>query len=57
MRRAADALEAKGMRIVDFGVGEPDFDVPPPVRDAAIRAIRDDRPLHEPGAGAGEVAR
>ena len=40
MRRAADALEAKGMKIVDFGVGEPDFDVPPPVSEAAIQAIQ-----------------
>lgn len=39
MRRAADALAAKGISIVDFGVGEPDFDVPPPVKAAAIAAI------------------
>lgn len=39
MRRAADALAAKGVSIVDFGVGEPDFDVPPPVKAAAIAAI------------------
>ena len=41
MRRKADALEAKGVRIVDFGIGEPDFGVPPPVADAAIEAIRE----------------
>jgi aspartate aminotransferase len=39
MRRAADALAAKGVSIVDFGVGEPDFDVPAPVKAAAIAAI------------------
>ena len=41
MRRQADALEAKGMSVVDFGIGEPDFEAPPPVREAAIKAIRD----------------
>ncbi len=43
MRRQADALEAKGMRVIDFGIGEPDFEAPPPVREAAIKAIRDGR--------------
>ena len=41
MRRQADALEATGVKIIDFGVGEPDFDVPGPIKEAAIRAIRD----------------
>ena len=43
MRRLADALEAEGRTIIDFGIGEPDFEAPPPVRDAAIKAIRDGR--------------
>ena len=29
------------VKIIDFGVGEPDFDVPAPVADAAIRAIEE----------------
>ncbi len=41
MRRQADALEATGMNVVDFGIGEPDFAAPPPVQEAAIKAIRD----------------
>jgi aspartate aminotransferase len=41
MRRKADALEAQGMKIVDFGAGEPDFDAPPAVKEAGIKAIRD----------------
>ena len=40
-RRRADALEAKGISVVDFGIGEPDFASPPPVKEALIRAIRD----------------
>ena len=43
MRRQADALEAQGMTIIDFGIGEPDFEAPPPVREAAIKAIQDGR--------------
>ena len=41
MRPRADALEAKGLSVVDFGIGEPDFEAPPPVQEAAIKAIRD----------------
>ena len=40
-RRRADALEADGVSIVDFGIGEPDFEPPPPVKEALIRAVRD----------------
>ncbi|MBT5107668.1 MAG: aminotransferase class I/II-fold pyridoxal phosphate-dependent enzyme, partial [Rhodospirillaceae bacterium] len=55
MRRAADALEAKGMSIVDFGVGEPDFDVPPPVKEAAIQAIQDGNGKYVDPAGLPEL--
>jgi len=43
MRRRADVLAASGVDIIDFGVGEPDFDVPSPIKEAAISAIRDNR--------------
>ncbi len=36
----AKALSAQGTEVVDFGLGEPDFDTPEGVKDAAIRAIR-----------------
>ena len=42
MRRQADTLEASGVKIIDFGVGEPNFDVPAPIKEAAIKAIRSD---------------
>jgi aspartate aminotransferase len=42
MRRQADALEATGANVIDFGVGEPNFEVPAPIKEAAIQAIRDD---------------
>ena len=40
MNRAQD-LMAKGIDIVDFGPGEPDFATPAPVAEAGIRAIRE----------------
>jgi hypothetical protein len=42
MRRHADALAKSGVDIIDFGAGEPDFDVPAAIKDAAIQAIQDD---------------
>lgn len=39
----AEALERQGRRIVHLEVGEPDFEVPPAVREAAERALRDGR--------------
>lgn len=38
-RRMADALEAKGIEIIDFGIGEPNFDAAPIVTKALIRSI------------------
>ncbi len=41
MNAKAKALEAAGEDITNFGVGEPDFDTPENIKDAAIRALRD----------------
>ena len=35
----AKAMIAQGIDVVNFGVGEPDFDTPDNVKEAAIRAI------------------
>ncbi len=35
------AMRAEGIDVVSFGVGEPDFDTPKHIRDAAIRAIEE----------------
>ena len=40
-RRRADALAEQGVRILDLGAGEPDFDAPAPVVEAAVKALRD----------------
>jgi aspartate aminotransferase len=37
----AEQLRAKGANLVDFGAGEPDFPTPDNVKEAAIRAIRE----------------
>src|SRR5574337_878150 len=36
----ASALRAQGTDLIDFGAGEPDFDTPDPIKDAAVEAMR-----------------
>jgi aspartate aminotransferase len=36
----AKALKAQGIDVVDFGLGEPDFDTPEEVKNAAVEALR-----------------
>ena len=36
----AKALKAQGIEVIDFGLGEPDFDTPEAVKNAAIEALR-----------------
>jgi len=37
----AKAMKASGIDVINFGVGEPDFDTPDNIKDAACKAIRD----------------
>ncbi len=41
MNAKATALKAAGEDITNFGVGEPDFDTPDNIKEAAIKALRD----------------
>jgi aspartate aminotransferase len=41
MDTKAKAMKAEGLDIVNFGVGEPDFDTPDHIKEAAIEAIRE----------------
>jgi aspartate aminotransferase len=41
MDAKAKAMKAAGEDVVNFGVGEPDFDTPDNIKEAAIQAIRD----------------
>lgn len=40
MTAKAKAMKAQGLDVIDFGVGEPDFDTPDDVKEEAIKAIR-----------------
>jgi aspartate aminotransferase len=51
----ANQLKAQGIDIVNFGVGEPDFDTPENVREAGIRAIRDGFTRYTPVGGIPEL--
>jgi len=47
----ANQLKAQGLDIVNFGVGEPDFDTPANIREAAIQAIREGFTRYTPVGG------
>jgi len=39
MQAKAKAMRAQGIDVISFGAGEPDFDTPKRIKDAAVRAI------------------
>ncbi len=45
------AMKAEGIDVVGFGAGEPDFDTPKYIQDAAIEAIRGGQTKYTPAAG------
>ena len=47
----AKAMKADGLDIVNFGVGEPDFDTPNNIKEAAIKAIREGFTKYTPVGG------
>lgn len=51
----AKALKAQGVDIVGFGAGEPDFDTPENIKEAAIKAIREGFTKYTPVAGTDEL--
>lgn len=51
----AKALEAAGRSIVHLEIGEPDFDTPEHIKDAAVRALRDGFTHYTPAAGIPEL--
>jgi aspartate/methionine/tyrosine aminotransferase len=52
---AARALEAKGHRVVHLEIGEPDFDTPKNIVDAAVRALQEGWTHYGPSAGLPEA--
>ena len=51
----ANQLKAQGVDVVNFGVGEPDFDTPKNIREAAIRAINEGFTRYTPVGGIPEL--
>jgi len=51
----AKALEARGRSIIHLEIGEPDFDTPDHIKEAAIRALRDGFTHYTPAAGIPEA--
>lgn len=51
----AKALEADGRRIIHLQIGEPDFDTPPHVVEAAAQALRDGHTHYCPAPGIPEL--
>jgi aspartate/methionine/tyrosine aminotransferase len=47
----AKALEAQGREIIHLEIGQPDFDTPAHVIEAAVKALRDGFTHYTPGAG------
>jgi aspartate aminotransferase len=55
MAARAKALAAQGIEVIDFGVGEPDFDTPDAIKDAAIAAIKAGFTKYTPPSGTDEL--
>lgn len=51
----AKAMKAEGIDIVGFGAGEPDFNTPDNINEAAIKAIRDGFTKYTPASGTDEL--
>ncbi|HEY8388112.1 MAG TPA: pyridoxal phosphate-dependent aminotransferase [Parasegetibacter sp.] len=51
MAKLGRELRAKGIDVIDLSLGEPDFDTPQHIKDAAIRAIQDNWSHYTPVAG------
>jgi aspartate aminotransferase len=47
----ASALRSQGVDVIDFGAGEPDFDTPEPIKNAAAEAMRAGQTKYTPVGG------
>ncbi len=55
MGAEARKLKAKGVEVLDFALGEPDFNTPENIQEAAIRAMRSGQTHYTPPAGIPEL--
>lgn len=53
----AKQMKASGIDVVNFGVGEPDFNTPENVKEAGIKAIQENKTKYTPAAGIIELRR
>jgi len=51
----AKELKAQGIDVVGFGAGEPDFDTPDYIKEAAIKALKDGKTKYTPAKGIPEL--
>ncbi|RUM32660.1 MAG: aspartate aminotransferase [Aquifex sp.] len=51
----AKELRAKGVDVIGFGAGEPDFDTPDFIKEACIKALKEGKTKYAPSAGIPEL--
>ena len=51
----AKKLKAEGRDVVNFGVGEPDFNTPDYIIEAAIKAMKEGKTKYTPASGIPEL--
>ena len=51
----ANAMKKQGIDVIGFGAGEPDFDTPEHIKEAAIKAIKEGKTKYTPAAGIPEL--
>ena len=51
----AKQLKAEGQDVIGFGAGEPDFDTPQHIKDAAIKALNEGFTKYTPASGIPEL--
>ncbi len=55
MAAEARRLKAKGIEVLDFSLGEPDFPTPANIQEAALKAMRSGQTHYTPAAGIAEL--
>lgn len=51
----AKEMKSRGLDVIGFGAGEPDFDTPPHICEAAVKAINEGHTRYTPAAGTPEL--
>jgi aspartate aminotransferase len=51
----AKSMKAQGIDVVNFGVGEPDFDTPDNIKEAAVKALKEGFTKYTPVGGTDDL--